>query len=77
MNKFGSMIVPMNLGLFIINNVFVSFRSPHKLEDFNEYLNTNYANIKFTNENEVDMSIPFFRFTNLMKQQKFYYNSLL
>ena len=76
MNKFGSMIVPMNLGLFIINNVFVSCRSPHKLEDFNEYLNTNYANIKFTNENEVDMSIPFFRFTNLMKQQKFYYNSL-
>ena len=49
----------MNLGLFVINNIFILFRSPQKLEDFNEYLNTKYANIKFTNEDGVDRSIPF------------------
>ena len=59
MNKFGSMIVPMNLGLSIINKIFVLFQSPHKIEDFNECLNTKYANIKFTNKNEIGRSIPF------------------
>ena len=59
MNKFRSVIVPMNLGLFIINNIFVLFGYPHKLQDFNEHLNTKYTNIKFTNENEVGIPIPF------------------
>ena len=40
-------------------NIFVVLRSPHYLEKFNEYLNTKHANIKFTNEKEVNGSLPF------------------
>ena len=42
-----------------LDNIFVLFRSPHPLEKFNEYLNRKHANIKFTNEKEVNMSSPF------------------
>ena len=42
-----------------VDDIFVLFRSPHHLEKFNEYLNTKHANIKFTNEKEVNGSLPF------------------
>ena len=42
-----------------VEDIFVLFCSPHHLEKFNEYLNTKHANIKFTNENEVNGSLPF------------------
>ena len=35
------------------------FRFPHHLEKFNKYLNTKHANIKFTNEKDVNGSLPF------------------
>ena len=41
------------------DDIFVLFRSPHHLEKFNEYLNTEHANIKFTSEKEVNRSLPF------------------
>ena len=52
----------MSLSLCIIKNMLtidLLFRSPHHLEKFNEYLNTKHANIKFTNEKEVNGSLPF------------------
>ena len=42
-----------------VDDIFVVFRSPHYLEKFNEYLNTEHANIIFTNEKEVNRSLPF------------------
>ena len=42
-----------------MDDIFVLFWSPHHLEKFNEYLNTKHANIKFTNEKEVNGSLPF------------------
>ena len=42
-----------------VDDIFVLFRSPHHLEKFYEYLNTKHANIKFTNEKEVNGSLPF------------------
>ena len=42
-----------------LENIFVLFRSLHHLEKFNEFLNTKYANMKFTNEKEVKGSVPF------------------
>ena len=42
-----------------VDDIFVLFRSTHHLEKFNEYLNTKHANIKFTNEKEVNASLPF------------------
>ena len=42
-----------------VDNIFVLFRSPHHLEKFNEYLSTKDANIKLTNEKEVNGSLPF------------------
>ena len=42
-----------------VDYIFVLFRFPHHLEKFNEYLNTKHANIKFTNEKEVNGSLPF------------------
>ena len=42
-----------------VDDLFVLFRSPPHLEKFNEYLNTKHANIKFTNEKEVNRSLPF------------------
>ena len=42
-----------------VDDIFVLFRSPHHLEKFNEYLTTKHANIKFTNEKEVNRSLPF------------------
>ena len=42
-----------------VDDIFVLFRSPHHLEKFNEYLNTNHANIKFTSEKEINGSLPF------------------
>ena len=40
-------------------DIFVLFRSPQHLEKFNEYLNTKHINIKFTNEKNVNGSLPF------------------
>ena len=41
--------------IFVRNNdLLTTFRSPHHLEKFNEYLNTKHANIKFTSEKEVN-----------------------
>ena len=42
-----------------VDDIFVLFRSPHHLEKFNEYLDTKYANIKFTSKEEVNGSLPF------------------
>ena len=42
-----------------VDDIFVLFRSPHRLEKFNEYLNTKHANIKFANEKEVNRLLPF------------------
>ena len=42
-----------------VDEIFVLFRSPQHLEKFNEYLNTKHANIKFTNEKEINRSLPF------------------
>ena len=42
-----------------VDDIFVLFRSPHHLENFNEYLNIKHANIKFTNKKEVNGSLPF------------------
>ena len=42
-----------------VDDIFVLFQSPHHLEKFNKYLNTKHANIKFTNEKEVNGSLPF------------------
>ena len=42
-----------------VDGIFVLFRSPHHLQTFNEYLNTKHANIKFTNEKEVNGSLAF------------------
>ena len=42
-----------------VNDIFALFRSPHHHEKFNEYLNTKHANIKFTNEKEINGSLPF------------------
>ena len=42
-----------------VGDIFAQFRSPHHLENFNEYLNTKHANIKFTNEKEFNRSLPF------------------
>ena len=41
------------------DDLFVLFRSLYHLEKFNEYLNTKHANIKFSNEKEVNRSLPF------------------
>ena len=53
---------PDDLTLCIIKDVgdiFVIFWSPQHLEKFNEYLNKKHANIKFTNEKEVDRALSF------------------
>ena len=42
-----------------VDNIFVLFRSPHNLKKINEYLNATHANIKFTNEKEVNWPLPF------------------
>ena len=42
-----------------VEDIFVLFRSPNHLEKSNEYFNTKHAHIKFTNENEVNWSLPF------------------
>ena len=42
-----------------VDDVFVLFRSPHQLEKFKQYLHTKHAYIKFTNEKEVNGSLPF------------------
>ena len=42
-----------------VDDIFVLFRFPDHLGKFNEYLNTKYADTKFTNENEVSGSLPF------------------
>ena len=42
-----------------MDDIFVLFQSPHHLEKFNKYLNTEYATIKFTSEKEVNGSLPF------------------
>ena len=42
-----------------VDDIFVLFRSPHHLENFNEHLNIKHANIKFTNKKEVSRSLPF------------------
>ena len=42
-----------------VDDTFVLFRSPHHLEKLNEYLNTKYADLKFTNEKEVSRSLTF------------------
>ena len=42
-----------------VGDIFARFRSPHHLENFNEYLNTKHANIKLTNEKEFYRSLPF------------------
>ena len=42
-----------------VDDIFVLFQSLHHLEKFNEYLNTKHAKIKFTNEKEVNGSLPF------------------
>ena len=42
-----------------VDDIFVLIRSPDHLEKFNEYLNTKLANIKFTNQKEVNSSLPF------------------
>ena len=42
-----------------VDDTFVLFRSPHCLKRFNEYLNTKHANMKFTNEKEVNGPLPF------------------
>ena len=39
-------------------DIFVLLRSLHRLEKFNEYLNTKHAN-KWTNTKEVNGSLPF------------------
>ena len=41
-----------------VDDIFVLFRSPHHHEEFNEYLSTKHANIKFTNEKEINGSLP-------------------
>ena len=50
-----------------VDDIFFLFRSCHHLEKFIEYLNTNNANIKFTNENEVKGIITIFRCVNTTK----------
>ena len=42
----------------IIDNILVLFPSLHHLENFNEYSNTKHFNIEFTNEKEVNESLP-------------------
>ena len=42
-----------------MDDIFVLFWSPHHLGKFNEYLNTKHANIRFTNEKEVNGWFPF------------------
>ena len=42
-----------------VDDIFVLFRSRHHIEKFDEYLNTKQPNIKFTNEKEVNESLPF------------------
>ena len=42
-----------------MDDIFVLFPSAQHLEQFNEYLNTKPANIKFTSEKEVIGSLPF------------------
>ena len=42
-----------------VEDIFVLYRSPHHLEKFSEYLNTKHANIKFTNEKDLNGSLPF------------------
>ena len=43
----------------LFDDIFVLFRSPHHLEKFNDYLNVKHVNIKFTNEKEINGSLPF------------------
>ena len=40
-----------------VDDIFFLFRPPLHLEKFSEYLNTKHANIKFTNEKEVNGSL--------------------
>ena len=42
-----------------VDDIFVLFQSPHHLEKFNEYLNKEHANVKFTDEKEVNGTLPF------------------
>ena len=42
-----------------VDDIFALFQSPHHLDKFNEYLNRKHANIKFTNEKEVNGSLMF------------------
>ena len=42
-----------------MDDIFVLFPSSHHLEKFDEYLNTKHANLKFTNEKEVNGTLPF------------------
>ena len=42
-----------------MDDIFVLFPSAHHLEQFNEYLNTKHASIKFTSEKQVIGSLPF------------------
>ena len=55
-----------------VDDTFVIFWSPHYLEKCNEYLNTNYTNIKFANEKEVNTSLPFL---DLLISRKVYHKS--
>ena len=41
------------------DDIFILFQFPHHLEKFNKYLNKKHANIKLTNEKEVNGSLPF------------------
>ena len=43
----------------LCNNYILFDSIIYYLENFNEYLNTKHANIKFTNETEVNGSLPF------------------
>ena len=49
LNDYPDEFKPVYYKRYVVD-IFVLFRSPHHLEKFNEYLNSKYANIKFTNE---------------------------
>ena len=57
---------------YVVKILFL-LRSLHHLEKFNEYLKTNHANIKFTNEKKINISLSF---VDVLISQRLYCNSL-
>ena len=57
--------------MLYVDDIFVLYRSPHNLKKFNEYLNTKYINIRFTNKNEINGSLRFLEILILQNNKSF------